>query len=516
MREYSTQIKASFQNGLQTDSDLARNSPFLSQCKYMKPTERGLRPPTRVVSPFDPEDPPVGSWPFPQIIRGKQVTLVAYATELEWVTEEAPYWTRAAITTYDVYDEATPKEITTGGTWQFIDFFNTWYLLNGVCIVSQTNEKGMFGETDKVLVNDTIVVSAGCDFRGRALFGGFDTGIDWDTVWNHYGTLPVTLDESMELGASFVLWTTPGGGDLPGLFDKLKAPYGVFTEDETASISDSLFADMWKRNEIGFMPMPWQGTIMHLKPLGNSVVAYGRQGMAILPALSGDLPGFGMEQINKLGISSRGAVGGDENHHLVVAIDGALYMVRRDTGITRLGYRDILAPMIGQEIMVIHNPQLDEFFISGSDEDDSPLAFLLTKAGLGEAPQQVTSAYYTEGDFLDDTTGEDTEVIIVSDDLDFNIRDIKMLTTVEIGTETAYDMHVAADWRMKKSDSYTRSSWKKVNNEGFARVQVSGVEFRVCLKIANYTGTEIDYVNAKWQLTGKRTVRGLRAEAPNT
>jgi len=237
--------------------------------------------------------------------------------------------------------------------------------------------------------------------------------------------------------------------------------------------------------------------------------------MAVLLPLSGGLTGFGMEQINKLGISSRGAVGGDENHHLVVAADGALYMVGGGAKIERLGYRDILAPMIGQEIVVVHNPQLDEFFISGSDSDDEPLAFLLTKSGLGEAPQQVTSAYYADGDFLDDTTGEDTEVIIVSDDLDFNIRDIKMLTTVEIGMESTEVTHVAVDWRMKKSSVYTRSGWKKVNDEGFARVQVSGVEFRVCLKIANYTGAEIDYVNAKWQLTGKRTIRGLHAEAPD-
>ena len=442
--------------------------------------------------------------------------MIAYADSLELITEGAPYWTRAAITTYDAYNEGSTKSITSGGTWQLIDFFNVWYLLNGSCLVFQTNEKGMFGLTDKVLVNDTIIVSAGCDFRGRAMFGGFDPLIDWSQVWEHYGTLPVSMDESMELGAGFVLWTTIGGGDLPGLFDKLKAPYGVFTEDETAGLTDSLFVDLWKRNEIGFMPMPWQGTINHLKPLGNSVVAYGRQGIAVLRPLSGGLTGFGMEQMSSLGITSRGAVGGDENHHLVVASDGALYMVGGERKISRLGYRDILAPMIGQEIVVVYNPQLDEFFISGSTVGGDPLSFLLTKAGLGESPQQVTSAHYAEGDFLDDTTGEDKEAIVVSDDLDFSIRDMKMITTIEIGAETTDDIHVAIDWRMNKNDVYSRSKWVKVNSHGFARVQKSGVEMRVCLKIADYAGTEIDYVNAKWQLSGKRTVRGLRAEAPAT
>lgn len=520
MQEYSLPIQKTLINGLRPYSDHGRGMNFLTQCKFLRPRNFGLRPCVNVVNPF--EDDQFGTWPFPQILRGSEITLLMSATSLKVVIEETPYWTLDdAMVIFDLNNPQIVSAITGSDVWHIADFHDSWMLFNGTCVVVRTNREGMFGETNRVYVQSAIEIQTGCEFHGRLIMAGFDPSSyfsnDWSSIWDEWlGKLPYAIDTSLEdVNSNFVMWTTIGGGDILNLFLPKMAVEGVIKEDER-TLRDGMFLDLWRRNEAGFMPMPWQGTVHVVKPLGNGFMAYGEDGIAFLPHVTGEYPTFGLRKLAPFGIAGRGCVGGDENVQVLLDVSGVLWKISAENySLQRLGYEEFFEPIIDQDVIITYNQSESEFIISGEDSSGNALSYILTDSGLGQCPQQVTSAYSLEGVLLGvSSTDENTIPIVVTDTIDFGYRDLKTITTVELGIEVSADVtaHVAVYYRYNKEADWTLSDWKLVNNEGFVRVQATAIEFRIAVKCSDFVSMKLDYMNVKWQASGRRTVRGLRAE----
>jgi len=527
LQEYQLPIRETLVNGLRPNSRHGRGSKYLTQCKFLKPEEWGLRPCETVVNPFTDEQ--FSTWPFAQIIRGNEVTLLATATSLKTVTEASPNWTlSSAITTYDLNDPPTAKSITGSDVWQMADFYDSWMLFNGTSVVVKTNKEGMFGETNQVFVQNAIAVQTGCEFHGRLIMAGFNPATyfssDWESIWDEWlGRMPFAVDTALDdVNSNFVMWTTIGGGDILNLFLPKLAVEGVIQEDVRA-VDDGMFLDLWRRNEAGFMPMPWQGTVYIVKPLGNGFMAYGEDGIAYLPSVTNPYPTFGLRKLAPFGIAGRGCVGGDEATHLFMDTSGVLWRISAsDLSLRKLGYEEFFDDIVDQTVVITYNQSENEFIISGEDSSNNILSYILTEKGLGQSPQQVTSAFPLEGSLLGVfDTDASTIPIIVTDVIDFGYRDLKTITTVELGIEVYYDAdtptttHVAVDYRYNKDASWTRSTWVLVNDMGYARVQATAIEFRLAIKCSRYADMKLDYANIRWQASGKRTVRGLRADTAN-
>ncbi len=520
MQEYQLPVSKTLTNGLRPYSEFGRGMDYLTQCKFLRPKKWGLRPCVTVDNPFAADQ--FGSWPFPQILRGSEVTLLAAATSIKTVTEASPDWTlSSAITTYDLADPSTEKAITGSDVWHMADFHDSWMLFNGTSVVIKTNKEGMFGETNKVFVQNVIAVQTGCDFRGRLIMGGFNPAsyfsTEWDSVWAEWlDRLPYAIDTTLnDVNSNFVMWTTIGGGDMLNLFLPELAVNGVIKED-VRTINTGMFLDLWKQNQAGFMPMPWQGTVYVVKPLGNGVMVYGKDGIAYLPHVTEPHPTFGLRKLAPFGIAGRGCVGGNESVHVLMDSSGVLWKIKAgEYGLQKLGYEKFFDDIVDQDVVITYDQSEDDFIISGEDSSSNALSYILTDEGLGRSPQQVTSAFPLEGALLGvSSTDASTVPIVVTDTLDFGYRDLKTITTIELGIEVTTDVttHVAVYYRYNKDAAWVLSTWILVNNVGFARVQATAIEFRLAIKCSNYASLKLDYANIRWQSSGKRTIRGLRAE----
>jgi len=509
MQEFNQPIQKALTQGLRIRSDAGRGTEFLTQCQYMKPLQFGLRPCVDCINPFD-EDYFV-EWYFPQPIVTSSETLLAYEDAIYSVTKGATY------VTYALDDPGVRKAITGRGVWHYADLGEGWLLFNGTCVVFRLSTETMFGEEAIIYCQDAVSVQTGCASRGRLILGGFNPAQlfsgTWGEIWNIYlNSLSAPISTEPISSDNFVYWSSIGGGDIllpfaPGLIKD-----GVVKEDMPDEHDEEFFLELFRRNELGFMPMPWQGSVLRVKPLGKGIAVYGTEGIAgLIPALE-PYPTYGLQRVADFGIASRGAVGGDEQGHILVDAAGNVWRIDDNFALRKLGYKEYIASLLSDEIIIVKNAEHNEYHISGKDE-----SFVLTPQGLGESPQYITGAYNIDGEFVGVfDTAESKDVVVITDIIDFNYRDLKTITTVEIGCNAVSSVYVAIDYRYEKQGFWQRSTWVLTSPEGFARMQITALEFRIAVKCDSYEGFELDYINVRWQTCGRRTVRGLNAGATNS
>jgi len=517
MREQTLVLSDGIRKGLRPDDRIGRSTEFLSESFNVKPRLFGLEAFEPITDPFNGGESI--SFPFPQLFRGKGRTLLAFSTALKSVNESPNPWTASAITTYDAYDLNSTKAIPSGGPWHFADAQGSWFLFNGSCVVFEYNYFDMNSLTNKVLVQNEVTIKTGTYNRGRFILGGFDEGDFWRDEWNTIlERWRLTVGEPLgitagEIGSNWIMWSSIGGGDFPiWLFYPEQAMQGPISpargDGYEEGITTNLLLERMRRNEFGMMPMPWQGTVLSIKPLGNNLIVYGDEGITALVPVAEPVPTFGMRHIASTGIASRGAVGGDDSGHVFVDSDGSLWTISSDMSIKRMGYREFFYPMLGNDIVISKEPEEYEYYIS--DGTDS---YVLTSSGLGECYQLITSVEFVGGgavgmfDTVDSGGSPDTSGRIVTDILDFSIRGIKTITSLNLGVSAGVE--VALDYRYQSSDSWTRTPFVSTNKEGNAVLRVSALEFRVVIQDDSYLNLdELDYIQVKWQASDKRNIRG--------
>jgi len=507
MQEFELPLEKLTRSGLRPERFQYHNTVWLTECCGLVPREEGLVEPEGLLNPTGASL----NWPFPQLFDATGGRLLAAEQKLYSVSN---LWTLDELDIYDAYAESRGASIPAGGgLWHLADFFQTWFLFKENCVVFKSNLKGMFGEENKVLLQDSITVSTGCAFRGRLITAGFNPSdfwsVDWDSMMEHWTQeLPYAVNPSLTMNSNFVMWSSIGGGDTLNLFFPDLAVSGVLKEDGRTTVNDAMLMDLYRRNEAGFMPMPWNGTVYAVKELGEGVAVYGDAGIAFLAQVSQPVPTFGVKHILPFGIAGRGAVTGSNAVHTFLTAAGELWQLDANLGTKRLGYSEYLGSL--------SEPVLN--FDSGRGEayvGDAAKTYCLTSKGLAQVPTVVSTLFNDGSGLVSVSQDTDEETVVVSDIFDFGISDFKTITTVEVGHNSSEDVFVAVDYRADRQSDFTRSSWVLLNPEGFARVQVSAVEFRFCFKFESSSGLAFDYAKARWQSNGKRTIRGLHAPTAN-
>lgn len=395
MREQSTTLTDLFNVGLRPDKRNALNAQAFTVLTGLKPTPYGLANIPLVSTPLGA----VGSWPFPQILKGKKLTLLADEDAISVVDEDG--WTTSALSFRNPAD-TDAATVVAGGSWHFIDFFDTWMLLNGSCVAYHTNKQLALGQADKWFVQSTISLNTGCAFRGRALFGGLnalnyfsaDVLAFWES-WND--NVSTNLTVNLDMDTNFVTWTRVGGGDLlwPLHLDEMLQGY-TNVSDYNTTTKPMLLEQMLGVNS-GFMPIPSKGRIHRLLPLESGVVVYSANGVGFLyPANVDDRPMFGYRHLLNIGIQGRGAVAGDDYEHVFMDYDGWLWKITNEVKPTRIGYKEFFQPMWNSANMIItFNPDEREFNIS-----DGNICYLLTQNGLCRRSQRISSLVKSANDVV--------------------------------------------------------------------------------------------------------------------
>ena len=510
MREFAFSIKDSFEKGLRPSSRSGLNAPYLTQSQGAKPSIYGLVPYEAVTQPMTDAylsgESITKSFPFPQLIRGKGVTLLATANILYEVDESD--WTLTELT--------LSADILGTGLWHFIDMYNFWFLFNGTEIVYKTNIGALEGGDPIIKVASSPTIQTGCYHRGRAFMAGFDTNFwsdDWSHIlrkWKEDISPHIKVDDSIT--GNYVLWSTIGGGDTLFLLRPDLMIEGP-SESVTGTFDFPRIMEYFKRNEMGLMPMPWQGTVRVVKPLGKNVIVYGDDGISALIQVSDPTPTFGLQHLLSVGIAGRGAVGGTEKEHVFLDNAGFLWRLGVDLRLEKLDYQEYLINYLDVDMAISYDDIEDEYYICSASDN-----MILTRKGLGQGVETFSSLYNVAGSLvaIPTTISGRTSSIVVTDSFDLGLRGIKNLSFVDLGIVSTEDVEVAIDYKYNKASAFARTPYVTLNAEGWAYINTSGIEFRLVIKCDDYTKPKITYANVRYKRIDNREVRGLDASTSIT
>lgn len=320
-----------------------------------------------------------------------------------------------------------------------------------------------------------------CDFNGRCIGGGvYSTYSPWDTI-----------------SVNGIVWSGVGTFD----FDPTSDPTAGFTVVPWASYSSGTE----------------EGRVLRVMKLGDTVAAYGDGGkMLLTPKLVGSTATFGRKELHGLGIASGNHVAGDSTLHGFIDLDGDFWLISKNGELEKLGYKEYINSLLDYthatndyRTLVSYLPKDKRFYISNGFE-----CYVITEHGAYSTHQLVTSVGYTRGGSLCGFYADsgDTEARVVTDRLDFGVRGIKTIPTMEVGCyHTSGNAYAALDWRNDKTSSFQRSPWTAINPDGVATVITAGDEIRLCVKFDSYSGVELDYITPKVKITDRRYMRGPTA-----
>lgn len=496
MREYSIEMNGWLNKGLRPEYRNQRNEQFLLECLNFRPTESGLEALYNPINPFIVEVDV--SWPFPQLFFGAYDTICAHRKELYLVDED---WALSSI----------GSGIVEGGIWQFIDLHKSWVLLNGECVVVKYPYSVTTGGDDSYLVYDNsegstryFLPRTGCYHKGRVVWGGPDAQGLWsdswdDTVWDvederigMYASQ--SLPKIRTVGSNFVAWSSIGGGDV-------FLPF-IGTDSET-------WLEYVRRNEAGFMPMPWSGSVMCTKPLGRGVAIYGTNGISAIVPYSEPVATYGLIEIptlERIGIPQRGAVGGDAGGHVFLGTDGSLWTLSADFQARRLGYREYVKDMVDSDILFTYDHAEGDHYLS-----DGTHSFLLNGQGLCQVGRAYSSIFREDANLY--AVGPrfgNNGYLIETDIFDFGLRGLKTVKSVQLGCSVRQVLRIAIRYRYSRDDNWRLSDYVPINDEGVAFINITAADFR--LVIEGFPGqaadTNIDYIQVTYQAPDKRARRG--------
>ncbi len=452
MREFQITFDAAKLQGLRKHHTNPRNSGGLLSCYNALPTEKGLlalEPATKLFSDQYLFDiiPPI-SWPFPQMLLGKRRSILAFQTMI--FTINTIDWSLTKVLDYGTQNWDEDND------WHIADSYDMLIGANGSKVFWYNNTTSVW--EDKLADSTMPIFGTVCDFNGQIIAGNITS------TWHG-------CDEQ------FVIWGEIGSFDM--------------TPTST--------------NVAGFRPMPFKGEVKHVKSLKSAVIVYGEGGIAAL--IPKDTT-FGLIKLADYGVSIRTAVGGDENQHVFIDENGWLRRITNELKIERLGYQEFFESMLTGYPTINYDELEKRFYISEGTNN-----YVLTPQGLGQSFQSITSGIYSQGAFVGNIISEDRSEIfeLEIDTFDMGVRAQKTIQTVEVGGDSSSTFSVAVKYRFKTSDSFATTSYVTCNNEGIAALPCAGIEFRLLIRVTDYSDVNLDYVIVRYKMTDKRSIRGVYA-----
>jgi hypothetical protein len=298
---------------------------------------------------------------------------------------------------------------------------------------------------------------------------------------------------------NWVMWSSIGGGDFP-----LWLLYPDGYEQLGLGPSKERFVEAMKRNELGWAPLPFNGTVQVLKPLGENVIAYGDEGIqAILPR--GNKIGF--RRVANFGVLGRGAVGGDQDSHVFLDSRGTLWELGSDLTLRRLGYDEWFSAFPATSTALSLKPSPKEVFICSPTK-----GYMLNSQGLIEHPDKVTSGTFMDGSFyavMTSAVSGDIRVRTTSHD---NRRQaLKQLHDIQIWYEDITDLTVRVLYRYDHNSSWVTWGPVAVNPQGVVYPALTALNFKVEVRGTPGTLPRLDGIEVRWNLVDKRAIRGVFA-----
>lgn len=535
-------FREAFVNGLRRENGIPRNNKFLNECRNISSTDFGLRILRSVVQPITDAALTTATitkaYPFPQLFRLKNFTLLLDEEDTYLVTEDATSnWTLSALSTYDLStfdisdDSASAYTITGDKDWHVADIFGQVIVTNGVdTLFSNPATTKFFGQSD-VTINTCATFN-----DGRVFLGGFDNSniystVDWPAIFAEYkGDFPSEFASlSGTPHVNWVWFSDIGMSNLLNFFHEDYMKYMSFKATPTTKYTDEnpFWKEILLKRESFFMPMPSSGAVLKMAQLGNCMVVYSADGIHTLVPYNDELvKTFGHREVVKYGhrmgvkqgTNTRAAAGGNEQVQAFIAENSDLYMLMPDGQGAQseyLGYRHIFNS--GDDWLVHYDPSDREFHFSASDR-----CYRLRADGNGlvRAPQIPTSLFFGRSNNSSRPVGiciDDASPTTVTVQTDwFDAGEVTRPPELEkviinAGTELVTAWTITVEYRLVESNAKTLSVSKTPDARGVAQFDLSGTSYRITLTHSDRTTSILTNLEAVFGDGSRRNLDTWRA-----
>lgn len=479
--------------GLRSTSRQQRQ-PALVECKGVRPSAHGLstyEPLHSAISNLELTDTGIyPQYPFPQIFRGKGITLLCDRDALYQVNED-----NGQLTALSVYapGSSTATTITGGGAWQFADFTDCWLLTNGVHLLYKR-------PNDVRIRRVAFPCSTICEHGGRLFVGGATTlwGSAWQTITDAaINNAPAAFQalDTLSNPTNYVWWSNVNSLEL--FWFLLSTTSASAGEMSTHASSSPFWLEMMERGDWGFAPMPHPGKVTWLAPLGNAVMAYGDNGITKLVPIVEPVPTMSVQQLSHVGLYERGAVAATRSRHIFVDASKAIWQAGPDS-FNRLDYTEF-GQQLGQPILGTVDPEQNIAYLS-----DGSYTLMFTESGMAQALECPTSLYnlygQTQGIVLDGPESQQRLEVVV--DLgDLGVRGLKTVESVVFAGTLPDGTVGCVDYRNSPLEDWTRDTQRKLGaDEGSVLdVHVTADYFRVVLQGDEWHGASLDNIEVFWR-----------------
>lgn len=492
MREF-VQTLSDFTKGLRPDANMPRNSGYATELYNVRCGVAGLEVPPLIAYPIS--GAPVVSWPLPQLIKinGLRPDNPGFF----FLSSTNPQYMYLVMTDYTlaiIYagTSASPLDLGTPGRYTVADFgwYQVWH---------------------KLAVPATIVLryfdsGAGAWFWQKYTGGGeMPPYANITCVCNFRGQLIVGLQAAqVEYTRPYLVAWSNIGSVTPSIMLTTTSDYYIDRRIDAGGLATKPYKRTSGNYRIGPHSIPHR-----VLPLGNGVMVYCSDRIFYLKAASMPEPTFGIVPIANFGIPSTFCAEGDESEHLIVTSNKEVWKVKEGPKLERLGYKEYMDLLTGT-IVISKNPNFGDYYISNGSK-----TYLLSQYGLSQWFQHPTSLIWEDANkrlIGPIAVAADVSASMASDVYDFGVRALKTITTMEIGA-TGQVMTANIDYKYKVTDSaFTASRFKTASNFGAVTSLVSGTEFKMRVKGADYTKFDLDYLNVRYKYVDKRMIRGVYAK----
>ena len=451
MREYSVQVRETFQNGLVPRKEITLNSPYLDSCYGFIPSVGGL---TQNGVNLDAHG--AGEWPFPQRIEGETSYFVFDPASVEVVKHMGGGLTSGSS---HRLVSGTQRDM----RWHLGDGYNGWIATNGGTVAYYK---------DTQVTTIAHPVSSAAFSRGRFWLGGFHIGEFSRQFWPS-----LNIDEYDNTYTNTVAWGSIGA-----------APNELLTDPSI---------ERWRSNELGYIEVSDVGDVLAIRPFKDSMAVYGNQSVVLLRILEDG--SVRQERILDVGIKSRDSVGGNDLRHLFVARDGRLISISLTGESSILEYGDHFQE---DSYIVSLDPSDNLWYIGGLTRT----GILRIGQGLGFSAQSITGLVYNPTRTLLGSMSPRVRSFEMVP-IDFNRRDLKTVTGIQVFYSGSGRMEIGVNVRYDNESNWISGRFVPINSVGYARIQMSGVDFQVKFRTES-PDIEIKSLDVRWQAIGKRFIRG--------
>lgn len=539
---FKIEFAEALRRGIRLEDFAARNTQALKSCRNMRVSEYGLKQFYPLTEPVDLTDLAGDSsvpnipkaWPFPQLFRSAYPNRSYLMTETGIYLVDESTWLGSALSLGDLDSLPTvnPFTIPSGGLdWQFLDFQNNSVMLNGDSVIIAAQ----FG-------SNSVTITSGCTHkRGRVLFGGFaddvDAVADFDTWFDSYKSDAPSMLASGSTGfdtgegGNWVWWSSIGAVDMYRFFIRsailegsLETALGLPLTSGYDATDDPYWLDLVKRNEAGFAPMPFSGTITVMKELGDFVVVYGTDGVCCMRHVTpANVSTYGVLPIEGLDVrvgahvsaNCRNVAAGDHSTQVFVDNQKQLWVITQSGGGVsgeRRGYSSEIGSL-GDDLVVTYEPEYREFYIS-----DGVDALLFNRHGLSKAPWCPTQiSMYAGGSvsiFLD--ASETSAVEVVTEKFTSDDGTVKCLRSIKVDglNDASNRIQYQVEYRLKNTDDFTATAAANLDERGMAYPAVPGFEWRIKLTAPNRETISVENITVQIDEGNPSTRHWLDASTP--